>query len=281
MTARRIREALRADRGALGPRVTRVPDGPLEAALDELYGTDPAEFVAVRKRLAATRREGGDKAGAKVLQAARRPSTSAWALNQLARREPDLVESLLDASRALYAAQTRGSSKPDVLRDAIRAHREALDAAIDAATAVLGPRANDSFRNEIVSTLRAVSTDEETERRLRTGRLIREASSSGFPDAVGLTLVPEPREKKSNRAPDRRQESRAAAAADREQEARRRADLAARESARKDAEAATADADRALARVEELEAELQVARRELTNARARSRTAKSKLRDLR
>src|SRR4029077_6201907 len=142
--------------------------------------TDPAEFVAVRKRLAATLREGGDKAGAKVLQAARRPSTSAWALNQLARREPDLVEILLDASRALYAAQTRGSNKPDVLRDAIRAHRDALDAATAAATAVLGPRANDSFRNEIVSTLRAVSTHEEIERQLRTGRLIREASSAAF-----------------------------------------------------------------------------------------------------
>jgi hypothetical protein len=271
-----------------------VPDGPLEAALDELYGTDPAEFVTVRKRLAATLREGGDKADAKVLQAARRPSTSAWALNQLARSEPDLVESLLDASSALYAAQTRGSNQPDVLRDAIRAHREALDAATDAATAVLGPRANDSFRNEIVSTLRAVSTDEETQRQLRTGRLIREASSSGFPDAVGLTLVPELRESTSSvkpkagvaprgakRAPDRREESQAAAEAEREREARRRADLAARESARKDADAAIADADRAQARVEELEGEVQAARRELTNARARSRTAKSKLRDLR
>ena len=127
-----------------------MPDGPLEAALDELYGTEPSEFVAVRKRLATALREGGDKAGANVLQAARRPSTSAWALNQLARREPDVVESLLDASRALYAAQTRGSNQPDVLRDAIRSHREALDAATDSATAVLGPRATDAFRNEIV-----------------------------------------------------------------------------------------------------------------------------------
>ena len=78
-----------------------MPDGPLEAALDELYGTYPAEFVTARKRLAATLRAGGDKAGAKVLQAARRPSTSAWALNQLARREPALVERLLDACSAL------------------------------------------------------------------------------------------------------------------------------------------------------------------------------------
>src|SRR5437764_9645482 len=118
-----------------------MPDGPLEDALDELYGAEPSEFVPTRKRLSVSLRDTGDKAGAKVLQGARRPSTSAWALNQLARREPELVESLLDASSALYAAQTRGSNQPEVLRDAIRAHRDAVEAATDAATAILGARA--------------------------------------------------------------------------------------------------------------------------------------------
>src|SRR5215212_7080161 len=127
-----------------------MSDGSVDAALDELYGVDPSEFVAVRKRLSATLRAAGDKDAAKELLAARRPSTSAWALNQVARNEPALVESLLDASRALFAAQTRGSNKPDVLREAIRAHREAIDAATDAALGVLGERANDKFRSEIV-----------------------------------------------------------------------------------------------------------------------------------
>ena len=267
--------------------------GPLEAALDELYGSDPGDFVAIRKRLSAALREAGDKAGAKLLQGARRPSTSAWALNQLARREPEIVESLLDASSALYQAQTRRSNKPEALRDAIRAHREALDAATDAATAALGGRANDAFRGEIVSTLRAVSTDEEIERQLRAGRLIREASSSGFPDAAGLTLVPDLPASKSGDKPNlakrtanRRERSEAVASAaetakaEREREAQQRAELAVRESARKDAEAADTVADRAHARVDELEGELAVARRELTEARARSRKARSTLRDL-
>jgi hypothetical protein len=271
-----------------------MPDGPLEDALDELYGVEPSEFVSVRKRLSAALREAGDKAGTKLLQGARRPSTSAWALNQLARRVPEIVQSLLDASSALYAAQTRGSNKPEALRDAIRAHREALDAATDAATSVLGERGNDAFRGEIVSTLRAVSSDEEIERQLRAGRLIREASSSGFPDAAGLTLVPDlpasksgAKPKVARRATNRREPTEAAAnaaetaQAEREREARQRAELVARESARKDAETADAVADRAHARVEELEGELEVARRELTEARARSRKARSTLRDLR
>jgi hypothetical protein len=136
-----------------------------------------------------------------------------------------------------------------------------------------------------------VSTDEAIERQLRAGRLIREASSSGFPDAAGLTLVPDLPASKSGGKPKvamrttARREPRDAAAeaatAEREREAQRRADLAARESARTDAEAADAAADRARARVEELEGELEVARRELTEAHARSRKARSTLRDLR
>jgi hypothetical protein len=245
-----------------------VPDGPLEAALDELYGADPSEFVATRKRLSASLRDAGDRPGANVLQRARRPSTSAWALNQLARREPQLVERLLDTSSALYAAQTQVSNEPEVLRLAIRAHREAVEAATDAAAAVLGERANESFRSEIVSTLRAVSTDEDVGRQLRAGRLTREASSSGFPDAVGLTLVPDlPVSKSAN--------------SEREREAKRRADLAAKESARKDAEAADERAERAQARVQQLEGELELARRELDDARVQSRKARRTLNDLR
>ena len=270
-----------------------MPDGPLEDALDELYGAEPSEFVAVRKRLSATLRDAGDKSGAKVLQGARRPSTSAWALNQLARREPQLVEGLLDASSALYAAQTRGTNKPEGLRDAIRAHRAAVDAAADAANAVLGARANDSYRGEMVSTLRAVSTDEDLGRQLRTGRLVRESSVSGFPDAVGLTLVPDlpasksgAKSKTASRPTKRPEKSEvgteaAQAKAEREREKQQKADLAAKEAARKDAEAAEAIADRAHARVEALEGELEIARRELTEARARSRKARSTLRDLR
>jgi hypothetical protein len=257
-----------------------MPDGVLDAALDELYGVDPSEFVAARKRLSASLRSAGEKDAAKELLAARRPSTSAWALNQVARRQPELVENLLDASRALFAAQTRGSNKPDVLRDAIRAHREAIDATADAALSVLGDRSNDKFRGEVVSTLRAVSTDEAVSEQLRTGRIVREASASGFPDAAGLTLVPDlpapkPKKVSGKPKPEKRVE------AERAREEKRQAELALKETARRDAEDAEADADRAQARVDDLQAALEAARRELRTARERSRKAKSTLRDMR
>jgi hypothetical protein len=212
----------------------------------------------------------------------------------VARRQPQVVESLLDASRALFAAQTRGSNKPDVLRDAIRTHRDAVDATADAALAVLGERSNDKFRGEIVSTVRAVSTDEAVSEQLRTGRIIREASSSGFPDAAGLTLVPDlPRSKPSVKPKRVKGSTRphvsdaadvaanVAAKAERDREEKQRADLALKEAARQAAHAAEADADRAQARVDELQDALEKARRELRTARERSRKAKSALRDMR
>ena len=266
-------------------------DEALDAALDELYAVGPSEFVAVRKRLSAALRSDGDTDGAQQLLATRRPSTSAWAVNQLARREPELVKRLLEASRALFAAQTRGSNQPDVLRDAIRTHRDALDTATDAALSVLGDRANDKFRSEIVSTLRAVSTDDDISEQLRVGRVVREASSFGFPDATGLTLVPDlpqptpraqPKPKPAKAQPDESESAAIAAQEARDhEEAQRRADLAVKEAARNNADAAAAAAERAQSRVDELEAALDTARADLQTARSQHRKAKSTLRDLR
>ena len=263
------------------------PGPSLDVALDELYGSDPAEFVEIRKRLASSLAGAGDAAAAKELRAARRPSTSAWALNQLARRDPHVVTELLERSADLVAAQTRAlSGRPEAMRDAMHAHRGALDAATEAALTILGARANDAFRSEIVSTLRAASSDEEVGLNLRSGRLIREVSSPGFPDATGLTLVPAlTRPKPSKRtAPAKRHASPPAPVEDaerdadaereRELEAKREADRAARETADRAAAAADRDAAEARARIEQLQRDLEVARHDLSAALARSRTAK-------
>ena len=266
-----------------------MPDTALERALDELYAADPADFVNVRKQLMSDLRAAGDRAGANQLKSARRPSTAAWALNQMARREPQLVAALLERSRALQAAQSRPQSgQLDTMQDVIRAHRVALADATDAALAMLGERANDTFRTELVSPLRAASSDAEVGHQLETGRMIREADgTSGFPDSAHLTLVPQPAApaprppKKVAAVPDRvhEHEREVAARADREQrreqerEAARAADRARRDDALAAAATAADEADRAEARIKELEAELDNTRRDLRDARARSRKA--------
>lgn len=269
-----------------------MPDNPLERALDELYAVDAEDFVTTRKRLVSELRADGDRAGANELKAARRPSTAAWALNQLARQQPELVQALLERSDELRSAQSRPRSGDlDSLQDTIRAHRRAVADATDAARELLGARANDGFGSEITSTLRAASTDPAVGRELALGRLVREADgSAGFPDSAHLTLVPElPAEptpepvQRRNRAPrpDPEQEARHAATAARaalrqaEAEVQRRADLAARDDALARSEAATADRRRAEAQIAGLEAQLDAARRELRSARDRARDARA------
>ena len=120
----------------------------LEAALDELYGVEPASFVEVRKRFAGALRSAGDPAAAKSLLAQRRPTTAAWALNQLSREHPELVEAFLAASHDLERAQTGElAGGREAARDATRArHATRCDAVSDAALATLGGRGTDAFR---------------------------------------------------------------------------------------------------------------------------------------
>ena len=265
--------------------------GSLEAALDELYGADPGEFVALRKRLAGEIRATGEKDGAKAVLAARRPTTAAWALNQVGRRDPGFFEALLDASRELHAAQT-GSGGRDAMRNATRAHRDALAAATDAALTMLGSRANDAYRSQIQATLHAASVDEVVGDELRHGRLTREITgSSGFLDAPGLMLVPDlepaaepkrkpPPPKRAKREGSEHQDAARAAAeekakrAEQERIVREQAAAAERERQRVEAEAAwqaaqdaagvaEAAAEGARAHVARLEQELDDARRDV------------------
>lgn len=281
------------------------PSEPLETALDELYGVEASEFVATRKRLAAELRRAGETGAAKELLTARRPTTTAWALNQLRRTEPALVEAFLERSRDLEAAQTGElEGGRDALREAMREQRSALAAVTDAAMAALGTRANESYRGQILATLHAASADPEVGEQLAQGRFIRELTgATGFLDAPGLTLVPdlEPRPPRAARKPpepaakadmktDKRAERAAAAKARADAEAQRRAEreraaaeafarqVADAEQAAQDAEdtarAAEAEAAAAGERVEQLERDLDDARRAVRTTSERAASAR-------
>ena len=66
--------------------------------VSDLYELDPKDFVAGRDQLARDLRADGDKDGAKAVKGLRRPSIPIWALNQVARQQPDVVEALVQAS---------------------------------------------------------------------------------------------------------------------------------------------------------------------------------------
>lgn len=249
----------------------------LEAALDELYGVDPSEFVAARKRLAAELRSAGENEAAKTLQAARRPTTAAWALNQLSRQEPALVESFLAAGRELQAAQMGSTGGREAMRDATRAHREALAAATDAALATLESRATDAYRTQIIATLHAASVDDAVAEQLQQGRLIREVTgSTGFPEGPRLSLVPDleeaPAPKREREPPKRATGDRTA----REDAAAQKAKLAEQQRLERERAAAEELAQRRA----EAEAAWQAAQDEVTTAESAAQTAHEQVEQL-
>ncbi len=152
-------------------------DDPLEAALDELFGSDSADFVASRKQIAARLRAAGAKAEAKTVLAARRPTATAAVLNQLARDQPRLIADFLERS-----TQLRDSFRVsrEEVRTATAAHRDALRTITDAALARLGDR-GDAYRSQIQSTLHAAGVDTDVAQLLRAGRIEKEMTGpSGF-----------------------------------------------------------------------------------------------------
>jgi hypothetical protein len=265
---------------------------PLEAALDELYGVEASEFVAARKRLASDLRGAGDAAAAKTLLAARRPTTAAWALNQLVRREPALVETFLERSQDLEAAQMGElEGGRDAIREATRAQRDALGAATDAAMAALGDRATDTYRSQVQATLHAASADPSAGEQLRRGRFVRELSgATGFSGFPGLSLVPDlephdepqpraaPKPKaasKSDRAATQQAERAAEAERRRVETERAAAEAAAQrlEAAEHEAQAAQEEADAADAAAAEIHQRIDALTRDLDAARRTARVA--------
>jgi hypothetical protein len=173
----------------------------VEEGIDRLYELAPEEFVAARGELAKRLRGEGDAAAAKRVVALRRPTVAAWAVNQAARRRPELVRDLLEAGDRLRQAQRRALSglRGDALRAAGSDRRIAIDRLLAVAAAALAEsgRSPEAHRDAIAASLQAASTDERVAAVVRAGTLDHElAAPSGFGEVAGLELLlpeaPEP-----------------------------------------------------------------------------------------
>lgn len=222
-----------------------------------LYRATPETFTTARDALAKHLREAGRPDEAKTVKGLRKPTVVAWALNQVADRDPTGVDALLGAGAELRAAQMAAMSGrgADRLRSATEARRSAVSQ--------LGAVAAEAFRDagkdpaphadEIRSALEAAAIDEDAGEALRTGTLERPPRpESGFGDLGGLTLVPDERAatapSKAPAAPDLR-------------ELKRRIDA---ERKRADRERATAD---------DLASQIAVAESQLEKLKGRHREA--------
>jgi hypothetical protein len=273
-------------------------DAGLDAVADELYAVPPDEFVGARDAAVAAARERGDRDLAKAIGRLRRPTKAAWLANLLARHRAAQLEGLLglaaglaDAQRTLDGTALRQlSSKRHQLVAAMA--REAGRLAQEA-----GDPAAESVLRELQGILDAALARPEIAEQVKSGRLTRTLSYTGFgpeadPDAVPVPATrPAPAEPSpettEEAAPsdteaaerarlerlraerDRRAEALSAAE---DEEAAARAKQDTDEAARDEAVTAREDARR---RVAELTAELEAAREQERTATSAARDAET------
>ncbi|OYD70234.1 hypothetical protein [Rhodococcus sp. OK302] len=163
-----------------------------DSAADDLYGLEPSEFVAARNAWVMRAKEAGDKPLVKELGSLRKPTTTGWALNLLARAEPENLDRLLDLGAALRSAQQ--ALRGDELRSLTTRRAALLSELTDSAVAAAKDRGHllpETVLREIGQTLSAALADPDIGDDLRRGRMLGGVSYSGFGPAA-LASVPEP-----------------------------------------------------------------------------------------
>jgi hypothetical protein len=266
---------------------------------DALFDLRPEDFTAARNDLAKRLRAAGERERAREVGELRRPTETAWAVNQVARRDAALLTAVRDTGDALIREQRRalsGVERAD-LRGVTAQRRAAVDAAAAAAEGHLAAAGVDpaTHRDRIRATFEAASADPSAGEQVAAGRLSRELPPpSGLGALDGLRLVasgerptqgaagvgspdahaaPNPEDEPSKggagpaaRSPEAAAASRAAATAATAATARARADEA-------EERAAHARADEERARIRAAAAEEAETRAEEELRRARERVA--------
>jgi len=161
----------------------------LDAVAEHLYALRPDEFVPARDDAVTRARSDGDPQLARAVGRLRRPTRAAWLANLLATRRTEQLDGLLalatdlaDAQRTLDGATLRALSSQRnrlvaaMAREAGRLAREA------------GDSATDPMLRDLAGILEAALADPAVADEVRSGRLTRTVSYSGFgpadPDAV-------------------------------------------------------------------------------------------------
>jgi hypothetical protein len=241
----------------------------LEAAATELYGLPPGEFTARRTKLAGQARAEGDAEAAKAIAALRRPTVSAWLVNQLVRgageADVDALEQLgIDLREA--QAQLDGARMKQLTQQ-----RQRVVAALVKRAGAL-QSVSSAVERELEETFGAAVADEQAASAVFSGQLTRALVYSGFGevDVADSTAMPvtaakrAPAQKKpeAKKKPGPADES----AADAAREARV-------EAAKEDLEAARAD-------LAEVQQDVGTSRDDLEEARSREQELSTRLDEL-
>jgi hypothetical protein len=201
----------------------------------------------------------------------RKPTLSAWTVNQLARRERRDVDLLLDASHRLREAQQGLLAGKDQagFEEARRTQRDALAALRKAAGGILAEagRGSETTLNKVLATLQAAAVSDEGRELLARGRLTGDVEPTGF---ELLSALPAGAPAKARPSKQRAETRPAKPKVDRRREERLRLEAAREEL--KEARAASREAN---AELRAAERDAEKARRELEKRQAAAERAQA------
>jgi hypothetical protein len=167
----------------------------LAAIASELYSLDPGEFTAARDARVAEIRRGGDREAAREIKSWKRPTPAAWAINLLARDQPDDLARLLDLGALLREAQASLSGE-DLRRLARQRHQviAALTRQAGALAADRGGPISDQAARQVEETLGAALADTQAGEAVASGRMVRPLQQRGLGpiDLAGAFAGPTP-----------------------------------------------------------------------------------------
>ena len=154
--------------------------------VDDLFQLPLAQFTDARNDLSKVLRRGGDRDAANRVKGLRKPSITAWAINQVYWRHRPIFEALVEAGTALHSAHREAleGGAASALSAATARQRQAQSAAVAAATEALEAAGNAvtlATTRRLTRTLEAVAAD-----RNAAGRLTQDLEPAGFDALVGL-----------------------------------------------------------------------------------------------
>lgn len=234
-----------------------------ETELNTLYAASLEEFTKLRNEIAAKAHKDGDQEAASRIGTLKKPSVSAWAVNQLARTGQVELQRLIKAGEALEQAQResvsgKGSSGFEAARkdesDAIRLLRAAVKQVLPSVSAAVLER--------VINSLRAGVASPEGREILKKGRLTEDLEPPGFgtfsgtpaPSRAKPSAIAASKKQAKIEALGRRRQEAEAKGTDLERRAQEAEELATRAS--RDAASARKRADEASAQLRKIEAEL-------------------------
>jgi hypothetical protein len=172
---------------------TQSGDATLDSAIDALYAGSLGQFVEARNRLARALDERGERPGATRIKKLRKPSLSAWVVNQLWWHARDDVQTLRAAADAVRRLQQHGAG-PAEQTHAARRRRACLDSLLRDAEVRLesaGHAAAPATMRKVSTTLEALAAYGERLPEPGPGRLVDDLDPPGF-DALAAGLSPSP-----------------------------------------------------------------------------------------